>query len=78
MNERDPLKDIELLIRSRYCIIFLDTVEEERAETLLKHLADHLRLPFFSWTRTKGLGREEGVIIKKCVKVEKGGVSYHS
>ncbi|HLE25239.1 MAG TPA: AAA family ATPase [Thermodesulfobacteriota bacterium] len=59
MNERDPLKDIELLILSRYCIIFLDTVEEERAETLLKHLADHLRLPFFSWTRTKGLGREE-------------------
>lgn len=59
MIEQDPLKDIELLIRSRYCIIFLDTVEEERAETLLKHLADHLRLPFFSWTRTKGLVREE-------------------
>ncbi len=59
MDGKDPLKDIELLIRSRYCIIFLDTVEEERAETLLKHLADHLRLPFFSWTRTKGLGREE-------------------
>jgi ATPase family protein associated with various cellular activities (AAA) len=58
MTETDPLNDIELLIRSRYCIIFLDTPEEDRAETLLKHLADHLRLPFFSWTSTKGLKRE--------------------
>src|ERR1700740_1073654 len=58
MNEKDPLKDLELLIRSRYSIIFLDTVEEDRAEILLKHLADHLSLPFFSWTRTKGLRRE--------------------
>lgn len=59
MTEKDPLKDIELLIRSRYCIIFLDTAEEDRAETLIKHLADHLKLPFFSWTRTKGLRRED-------------------
>ncbi|HSE84471.1 MAG TPA: AAA family ATPase [Thermodesulfobacteriota bacterium] len=58
MNEKDPLKDLQLLIHSRYCIIFLDTAEEERAETLLKHLADSLRLPFFSWTPTKGLRRE--------------------
>ncbi|HEX3034175.1 MAG TPA: AAA family ATPase [Thermodesulfobacteriota bacterium] len=59
MNEKDPLKDLKLLIHSRYCIIFLDTAEEERAEALLKHLADSLRLPFFSWTPTKGLRREE-------------------
>ena len=58
MNEKDPLKDLQLLIHSRYCVIFLDTAEEERAETLLKHLADSLRLPFFSWTPTKGLRRE--------------------
>jgi len=59
MMEKDPLKDLELLIRSRYCITFLDTAEEDRAETLLKHLADHLRLPFFCWTRTKGLRQDE-------------------
>jgi len=56
---RDPLKDIEILIKSRYCIIFLDTDEEERAEVLLKHLADHLQIPFFSWTPTKGLRRND-------------------
>lgn len=59
MTQKDPLKDLKLLIRSRYCIIFLDTAEEDRAEILLEHLADHLRLPFFRWTRTKGLKRED-------------------
>jgi len=58
-EQKDPIKDLELLIRSRYCIIFLDTAEEDRAEILLKHLADSLGLPFFSWTSTKGLRRED-------------------
>jgi SpoVK/Ycf46/Vps4 family AAA+-type ATPase len=56
---KDPLKDLELLIHSRYCIIFVDTAEEDRADTLFKHLADRLKLPFFSWTPTKGLRRED-------------------
>ncbi|MGH7806845.1 MAG: hypothetical protein ACRENT_02000, partial [Thermodesulfobacteriota bacterium] len=56
---KDPLKDLELLIHSRYCIIFVDTAEEEHAGTLFKHLADRLKLPFFSWTPTKGLRRED-------------------
>ncbi len=59
MKETDPLKDLELLIRSRYCVIFLNTPEEERAETLIKHLADRLKLPLFIWTPTKGLKRED-------------------
>jgi len=53
----DPLKDLELLIRSRYTVIQMDTVEEERAELLLRHLADRLEIAFFHWTRTKGLRR---------------------
>jgi hypothetical protein len=43
---------LELLIRSRYGAIHLDTVEEDRAQTLLAHAADRLGLPFFVWTRT--------------------------
>src|SRR5258706_6117585 len=50
-------KDLELLIRSHYGLIYLDTDEEERTETILKHLADHLQIPYFSWTSTKGLRR---------------------
>lgn len=59
MKNREPLKDLELLIHSRYCVIFIETLEEDRLTTLIKHLADHLRMPYFSWTRTKGLRRED-------------------
>ena len=47
--------DLELLVRSRYPLIFLETTEKGRAETLLAQLAERLRLPFYTWTRTKGL-----------------------
>ena len=57
MSTADPLKDIELLIRSRYAIIVVETDEEERAEALLGHVADRLSIPLFSWTPTKGLKR---------------------
>jgi hypothetical protein len=53
----DNLRDLELLIRSHYSIIFVDSAEEERAETLLKLLAGRLGIPYFHWTRTKGLNR---------------------
>ncbi len=54
---REPLHDLALLIRSRYALIRLHNAEEERSETLLRHLADHLKVPFFVWRRTKGLQR---------------------
>ena len=49
------LSDLELLVRSRYPLIFLETTEKDRADTLLAQLAERLRLPFYTWTRTKGL-----------------------
>ncbi|MDP2956316.1 MAG: AAA family ATPase [Longimicrobiales bacterium] len=55
---KDALKDLELLLRSRYGLIYLDTLEEDRAEGLLRHLADALKIPFFTWTRSKGLVRD--------------------
>lgn len=57
MPSRDCLQDIELLLRSRYGLILLETAEEERARPLLEHLADRLDLPFFSWSRSRGLRR---------------------
>jgi len=55
----DTLRDIELLVRSRHGFIVIDTIEEDRAETLLSHVADRLRLPLFEWTRTRGLRRAD-------------------
>ena len=48
-------RDLELLLRSRHAIVFLETDEKDRADALLRHVADRLRVPFLSWTRTKGL-----------------------
>ena len=40
-----PLHDLELLVRSRYGLVFLRTPEEDRAASLLRHLADSLNVP---------------------------------
>jgi len=53
------LNDLELLLRSRYAIVALETVEEDRAGALLLHLADRLEIPLFVWTATKGLKRTD-------------------
>jgi SpoVK/Ycf46/Vps4 family AAA+-type ATPase len=58
MERKDPLHDIELLIRSRHGLIIIDTAEDERAELLLRHLADHMGMPLFTWSRTHGLRRD--------------------
>ncbi|HEX2165844.1 MAG TPA: AAA family ATPase [Longimicrobiales bacterium] len=58
MLASEALSDLELLIRSRYGIIHIDTVEEERTELLLRHVSDRLTLPFFTWSRTRGLCRD--------------------
>jgi hypothetical protein len=54
---KDALKDLELLLRSRYGLLHLDTREEDRANSLLLHLADARQIPLFTWTRTQGLVR---------------------
>jgi SpoVK/Ycf46/Vps4 family AAA+-type ATPase len=51
----DFVRDLELLIRSRHPLIFLETEEKDRAQGLLMHVADRMSMPFWSWTRTKGL-----------------------
>jgi SpoVK/Ycf46/Vps4 family AAA+-type ATPase len=60
----DPIRDLQLLIKSRYGVIVVETAEEERAALLLRRLAGDLRLPYFSWTPTKGLRRDgiEGAV----------------
>jgi SpoVK/Ycf46/Vps4 family AAA+-type ATPase len=61
---KDALSDLELLLRARNGLIYLETSEEDRAAGLLRHLADAMSLPFFTWSRSKGLARvdQEGAI----------------
>ncbi len=58
-KQDDLIKELSLLIRSRYGLVMLKTMEEERAESLLKYLADSMNMPFFTWTATKGLQRND-------------------
>lgn len=55
----DKLKELRLLIRSHYSVIYVDTPEVERTRGLIRLLADYLGIPFFCWSRTKGLVRED-------------------
>jgi AAA+ superfamily predicted ATPase len=54
----EAFADLELLIKSRYGLIHIETDEEERVQVLLRHIADRLTLPLFVWTRTRGLCRD--------------------
>jgi SpoVK/Ycf46/Vps4 family AAA+-type ATPase len=58
MTKADPLHDLELLLRSRYGLIVIDTAEEDRAETIVRLAADRVSLPLFHWSRSKGLRRD--------------------
>lgn len=53
----EVLKDLELLVLSRYPIIAVETYEEERIEEILKRIAAKLGIALFMWTLTRGLER---------------------
>ncbi|MEX1183626.1 MAG: AAA family ATPase [Gemmatimonadota bacterium] len=58
MIATDTAADLELLIRSRYGLIHIDTLEQDRVERLLRSVSDRLTLPLFLWSRTRGLCRD--------------------
>lgn len=87
MAGNDPLHELEVLLRSRYAMVHLETDDEERALTLVRHVADRLGLPFLVWTRTRGLarpGREDGIYgteepgkaLRHVAASEEGGLFY--
>ena len=57
MPATDTISQLDLLVRARYALIVLDTVEPERAEGLVRRIASDLSLHFYGWTRSKGLRR---------------------
>jgi len=57
MAAQDVLRDLQLLFQSRYGLIHVETDEEDRAVSLLHHLADRISLPLFTWSRIKGITR---------------------
>ncbi|MGB5528068.1 MAG: AAA family ATPase [Gemmatimonadota bacterium] len=54
----DSARDLEILIRSRYPVVAVDTLEEDRLLELLGRVARRLDVPLYTWSRTQGLVRE--------------------
>jgi hypothetical protein len=57
---RATVHDLKTLILSFQPAIAIDSVEEERVESLVREVAAELRLPLFQWSVTRGLTREGG------------------
>jgi SpoVK/Ycf46/Vps4 family AAA+-type ATPase len=57
MPPQDVLRDIELLLQSRYGLIHIHTEEADRALSLLQHVADRISTPLFTWSRLEGIKR---------------------
>jgi MoxR-like ATPase len=59
MRQPDPVDELALLVRSRHGLAVLEVDDEDRADYLLRHLADRIGVPLFRWSRTGGLVRDE-------------------
>jgi AAA+ superfamily predicted ATPase len=55
----DDVRDLEILVRANHSLIVLDTDEPERAEPLVRWVADRLALPFVGWAPDRGLFRHD-------------------
>lgn len=54
---KDTTAELELLIRSKYALILLETPEPARADEVLALIASRLSLQYFAWSRSRGLRR---------------------
>lgn len=57
MTFRHFIDELELLVRSRYGVIVIDSWEIDRADEALRHVAAQLSLHFHVWRRSKGVQR---------------------
>lgn len=60
MASSNTLHELKTLVLSMHPVVLIDTIEEERVESLLRTVAAELRLPLFTWTVTHGLQRVDG------------------
>jgi hypothetical protein len=63
MPDRDPHRELTLLVNSTYPIIYLETWEEARATAILRIVAQGLCVPLYEWAVTTGLAMAGGAAI---------------
>lgn len=64
MSRRTSVHDLKRLILSFHSLIAIETVEEERVETILRDVASSLHQPLYTWSVTAGLRRGYGPSIE--------------
>ena len=64
-------KELDVLIRARYPIIYIETWEEERVEKTLRDIAKRREKDFYIWTVTDGLLRGDLETQKSSGKANK-------
>lgn len=57
MDFRAFVEELELLVRSRYALIVIDTWEIDRATAAVRHVASRLSLHHHEWSRSRGMTR---------------------
>jgi hypothetical protein len=57
--------DLKTLVLSFHSAIAIETVEEERVESLLGAVADDLGLPVFEWTVTQGMAQTDDILVNR-------------
>ena len=55
----DPVRELELLVESRYPIVLVESIEQQRVDALLQRLARKMRVPLFFWDAAVGLRRSD-------------------
>ena len=60
MSHQSAIHDLKTLVLSFHSLLAIETVEEERARSLLIEVANDLRQPFYEWSVTEGLRRLRG------------------
>ena len=64
MSRRDTVHELQTLVSSYHSLIAIETVEEDRARSLLISVANELRLPFYEWSVGNLLQRLHGTTIE--------------
>ena len=60
MAPANIVHELKTLIASMHPVVTIDSLEEERVESLLRAVGAELKMPLFTWTVTKGLQRIDG------------------
>ena len=60
MTAHNAVDEIEMLVRSRHGLIIVDSIEDDRVEEVLRHVASRLSLHCHIWRRTRGVSRGGG------------------